>query len=84
MLGGWEVRVSEHVGPDMPAVLYLYDFGDDWEHEVTYEGLVARDPLARYPRCVAGAGACPPEDAAASVAEASPHFHAASRLKVRT
>jgi hypothetical protein len=59
---GWEVRVSEHVRPQMPPVSYLYDFGDDWEHELTYEGLVARETSARYPRCVDGANACPPED----------------------
>src|SRR5712691_49517 len=29
----WEVRVSDHVRPQMAPVSYLYDFGDDWEHE---------------------------------------------------
>ena len=61
-LADWEVPVSEHVRPQMPSALYLYDFGDDWEHELVYEGLVARDGSVPYPRCVGGAGACPPED----------------------
>ena len=61
-MAGWETPVSGYVTPQMPSALYLYDFGDDWEHEVVYEGLIARDTLARYPRCVDGAGACPPED----------------------
>jgi hypothetical protein len=42
-------------------MLYTYDFGDWWEHEVVVEGVLDADPLARYPECVAGAGACPPE-----------------------
>lgn len=59
---GWEVRVSDQVWPQMPPISYVYDFGDDWEHELVYEGLVARDMSVRYPRCVDGANACPPED----------------------
>jgi len=43
-------------------VRYTYDFGDDWEHDVVVEKLLAAEPGARYPICVAGEGACPPED----------------------
>ena len=42
--------------------LYEYDFGDDWEHEVLIEKIIEPDPGQIYPVCVAGAGACPPED----------------------
>ena len=41
---------------------YTYDFGDDWEHEVMVEKLLTAEPGMGYPVCVAGAGACPPED----------------------
>jgi hypothetical protein len=41
---------------------YTYDFGDDWEHEVVVEKVLAAEPGVRYPVCVAGEGACPPED----------------------
>jgi hypothetical protein len=41
---------------------YTYDFGDDWEHLVVIEGAVARVDGQRYPTCVAGKRACPPED----------------------
>jgi hypothetical protein len=59
---GWDVPVSEHVWREMPAIRYLYDFGDNWEHELIYEGLAARDASERCPRCVDGAAAGPPED----------------------
>jgi len=39
---------------------YLYDFGDDWSHKITLEKLVS-DEL-KSPVCLAGKGACPPED----------------------
>jgi len=41
---------------------YQYDFGDGWEHEILFEGCPKRDPKAKYPLCVEGARACPPED----------------------
>lgn len=43
-------------------LLYTYDFGDWWEHEVEVEDVFAADPDAVYPVCTAGANACPPED----------------------
>lgn len=41
---------------------YDYDFGDDWQHEVIIEEIFASEKESRYPRCVAGKRACPPED----------------------
>jgi hypothetical protein len=41
---------------------YVYDFGDEWTHEILFEGCVAREPRVKYPRCVEGERACPPED----------------------
>jgi len=41
---------------------YEYDFGDDWQHEIRFEGCTRAPRGARYPLCVDGARACPPED----------------------
>ena len=41
---------------------YEYDFGDGWEHEVMFEGCPPVDPKAKYPLCLEGERACPPED----------------------
>lgn len=44
------------------AFEYEYDFGDGWVHEVLFEGRPRVEPKARYPLCLEGARACPPED----------------------
>jgi hypothetical protein len=41
---------------------YEYDFGDAWNHEIRLEGMVHADSRVRYPRCLEGQRACPPED----------------------
>jgi hypothetical protein len=44
------------------AFKYEYDFGDGWEHEVLFEGSLIADTKLKYPLCVEGERACPPED----------------------
>lgn len=61
-LAGWDVKVSKYFGATEQPALYTYDFGDNWRHTVMYEGLSTMDPALTYPRCVGGAGSCPPED----------------------
>ena len=41
---------------------YVYDMSCWWEHELRVEERLAADAGKRYPRCIGGAGACPPED----------------------
>ena len=41
---------------------YEYDFGDGWEHEILFEGFVPAEKEARYPLCLEGERACPPDD----------------------
>ena len=52
--------VSEH-GTRL-QMRYEYDFGDCWQHEVVLEEVIESEPGIRYPRCIAGERACPPED----------------------
>jgi hypothetical protein len=40
--------------------IYRYDYGDDWEHEVLVESVVANG--GQGITCTGGAQACPPED----------------------
>ena len=44
------------------AFKYTYDLGDNWEHEVLFEGVAASPRRIKYPVCVDGERACPPED----------------------
>ncbi len=41
---------------------YLYDFGDSWEHEIKVEKILPFETTAKYPKCLDGKLACPPED----------------------
>ncbi len=41
---------------------YEYDFGDGWAHDVLFEGCLPAEKGKRYPLCLEGARACPPED----------------------
>jgi Plasmid pRiA4b ORF-3-like protein len=41
---------------------YEYDFGDSWEHEVVLESSRPPESGKKYPLCVEGERACPPED----------------------
>jgi hypothetical protein len=42
--------------------VYEYDFGDSWEHDVLVEGIYPRSAGKKYPICIEGERACPPED----------------------
>ena len=44
------------------AFKYTYDLGDNWEHEVLFEGVVEPPKKTRLPICIEGERACPPED----------------------
>ena len=41
---------------------YVYDMGDNWEHELMVEKILSSEPSKHYPACVTGKRACPPED----------------------
>jgi len=58
------VTLGELLPADTPKVRwnYLYDFGDNWQHVIEFEGHKPRDTTAKYPQCIAGARACPPDD----------------------
>jgi hypothetical protein len=56
------VRLSDLVGAGHTRFGYDYDFGDDWEHIVEVETTLPAEAGVRYPRCLQGERACPPED----------------------
>ena len=44
------------------AFKYEYDFGDSWEHKILFEGCPTPEKSKKYPLCLEGERACPPED----------------------
>jgi hypothetical protein len=62
VIADWDEFPLDYTSGDAPPIQYLYDFGDDWSHAVIFEDFEERSGGAVGPECVAGAGACPPED----------------------
>ena len=52
--------ILEDIG--MKKLIYLYDFGDGWEHTIKVERLADPAPGALYPCLIEVSGRCPPED----------------------
>ncbi len=55
-------KIADYFLMDNPKADYQYDFGDNWEHTIELEEIVARSEDAQYPVCIAGKRSCPPED----------------------
>jgi len=43
-------------------ILYEYDFGDGWEHEILLAKIIDDDGKNQIPGCIAGKRNCPPDD----------------------
>lgn len=57
-----EVCLSERRTRPKETFAYDYDFGDNWQHLVTLEKVLPAAPEEKYPLCLDGKRACPPED----------------------
>jgi len=62
MVSARKLKLGEMVWAKVKKFRYLYDFGDNWEHVIQIEKVLDVDPQVKYPRCVKGRRACPPED----------------------
>jgi len=56
------MRLRDIIHSPKVKLLYTYDFGDDWEHDVVLEKIIEPDPGMQYPVCVDGRRAAPLED----------------------
>lgn len=61
-LAGWKIPITDYFRELGDALDYEYDFGDGWSHEVTLVGILLKESGRKYPICLDGARACPPED----------------------
>ena len=55
-------KLSKVAPREKSRFTYEYDFGDSWEHQIQVEKILPVDTGARYPVCLVGKRACPPED----------------------
>jgi hypothetical protein len=62
MVSARKLKLNEIVRAGVTKFGYTYDFGDNWQHVVQVEKVLEADPKGKYPRCVKGSRACPPED----------------------
>jgi hypothetical protein len=66
----WDMEVKSERRVQLAQVLpqvknrlvYEYDFGDSWHHEIVVEKILPPAPGMHYPLCLTGKRACPPED----------------------
>ncbi len=57
-----KVKLSQIVGRGVKKFRYEYDMGDGWRHTIQVEKTPPAEAGGRYPYCVDGKRACPPED----------------------
>jgi len=57
-----KVKVYEYLNKEKQKCEYVYDFGDSWEHEIIIEKIMPDQIGDKYPKCIDGERACPPED----------------------
>jgi Plasmid pRiA4b ORF-3-like protein len=56
------VALAQVAGTEKAKVVYVYDFGDDWRHDIVVEKIQPAVPGVAYPRCTGGRGETPAED----------------------
>jgi len=57
-----KLKTSQLLKKEKDKLMYEYDFGDGWMHEVLLEKILEEEKGKIYPECIAGKRACPPED----------------------
>ncbi len=62
MLDESDYRLNQVLTKLKDKIIYEYDFGDSWDHELVLEKFIGMDKNINYPVCLEGAMACPPED----------------------
>jgi hypothetical protein len=56
------IRLNEVLRFVKNSIVYEYDFGDSWCHEILLEKFLVPDESFKYPVCLSGKMNCPPED----------------------
>jgi len=62
ILPDYKRKISKYFNENNNTAIYEYDFGDGWRHNIKFEKIIEADPKEKYPKCISGKMACPPED----------------------
>ena len=57
-----KVTLQQIAAAEGTHIIYWYDFGDDWIHDLTVTSVSPSDDASDALKCLMGRGACPPED----------------------
>jgi hypothetical protein len=57
-----QAKIGELLKKEGDSVLYIYDMGDDWRHQVVLEKILPALDTTVRPLCLSGERHCPPED----------------------
>jgi len=57
-----KMKISDLLKIEKEKIVYEYDFGDSWEHDIILEKILPIDNNIKYPVCLTGKMNCPPED----------------------
>jgi hypothetical protein len=62
MIDAGRVSLATLLEAEGDSLVYTYDFGDGWRHDVVLEKILGWSDKATRPECVGGDRHCPPED----------------------
>src|ERR1700759_5241062 len=62
---GGTATLPRVAGAERAKVVYSYDFGDDWRHDIVVEKIIPAEPGVAYPRCAGGRRMGPAEPGSA-------------------
>ena len=57
-----KIKIDKILLHEKDKMIYEYDFGDGWRHEIILEKTLEKADKDKLPLCIAGKNACPPED----------------------
>jgi hypothetical protein len=57
-----KMKIYDLLKKNKERIIYEYDFGDSWEHDIILEKILPFDARMKYPVCIEGKKNCPPED----------------------
>lgn len=56
------IKLYSILKKEKSKILYEYDFGDSWNHDIILEKIIKEEDTGQIPRCIKGKRNCPPED----------------------